>query len=266
VPVRTPRRRLVPLALFLLVPARLSAAVDAAPRADDSTALLTSLVVTSLSNEPGFEVLASEDVRKQVELEGDRQLAGCEDGSNSCLAELAGALGARVVVYGKLGQLGDSIVLTLNLFDSSDNKAAGRAIVRDSKVDLVANGVPGAVHTIVAAYRADHPVVDETRTRVLVLDIEGSLAPAPPPPAQNTLFVPGVAIAAVGGVLALAGSASLAVSGVTHMQATDPLTKQTAAPGLYDVRDLTGWGGVALVGLGVVGAGVGGGLVVLGGE
>jgi hypothetical protein len=261
------------LSLFLalalsLLPSSARAADPAIPARDDgreAVASLTGLVVAALSAESSFEVVASEDVRKQMELEAERQTAGCEAASTSCLAEIAGALGARVVVYGSLGQLGETLVLTLNLFDSSDPSASGRAVVRETTIDLVANGVTPAVRELVAAYRRTHPAVEGARERALVLDLEGTYTPPTPPEKENTLLVPGIAAAGAGALFGVAGAVLLVVSGLAHAEATAPATLQKDVPGAYDRRDVTGWVGTAVSALGVVGIGAGIALVVLGG-
>lgn len=42
---------------------------------------------------------------------------GC--GDSSCLAEIAGAMGAEFVVFGDVGKLGETFVINLNLFDNN---------------------------------------------------------------------------------------------------------------------------------------------------
>ena len=62
-------------------------------------------------------------------------MAGCDEGSTSCLAELAGAMGARLVLFGDLGKLGDTTVVSLNLFLSDQAQSAGRETVRVKSLD-----------------------------------------------------------------------------------------------------------------------------------
>jgi hypothetical protein len=123
--------------------AGLASAVD-----NNAAGLVTELVTTSLSHEPRFNVLASGDVRRQLELEANRAAIGCDEQA-SCLAEIAGALGAKLVVYGKLETLDDLVVLTLNLFDSSASQAAGRVAVRASSLKDLAEKVDGAVAELI---------------------------------------------------------------------------------------------------------------------
>src|SRR4051812_10419633 len=107
--------RVVTTVVVVVVIALSSSAAHAIDQ--NQASLVTELVTAALSKEPKFDVIASADVRKQVELESQKQVAGCSEQA-SCIAEMAGALGASVVVYGSIGQLDDVIILTLNLFDS----------------------------------------------------------------------------------------------------------------------------------------------------
>ncbi len=83
---------------------------------DTDGVLLTRLLVGQLSDE-GVDVRSTDEVQKQLSFETEKQLAGCDD--SGCLAEIAGALGARYVVFGQLGRLGDIDLLTLQLYDST---------------------------------------------------------------------------------------------------------------------------------------------------
>ncbi len=94
---------------------------------------VTSVVSAELSTYPDFVVIANSDVRQMMDLEGQRQQAGCSDAS--CLAELAGALGARLVVFGTVGKLGTKTTVALNVFDSRDAKSAGRQFVEIQNLD-----------------------------------------------------------------------------------------------------------------------------------
>ena len=91
--------------------------------------IVASLVSAELSQNDNLELITSKDIQSMAALEADKRDMGCGD-SNSCLAELAGALGARLVVFGDVGMLGPNLILGLNLFDSEEAKAISRIIVR----------------------------------------------------------------------------------------------------------------------------------------
>lgn len=85
-------------------------------------------LVVELTGTDNLEVLSSEDVRRMADFDASRTEIGCDEAS--CLAELANALGAQVVVYGSIGTLGRLIVVTLNVFDSQKARSVGRETIR----------------------------------------------------------------------------------------------------------------------------------------
>ena len=68
---------------------------------EDIVSIITDLISTELTTHDEFEIITGADMRQMAELEAERQSLGCMDDS-SCLAELAGAMGARLVVYGSV--------------------------------------------------------------------------------------------------------------------------------------------------------------------
>ena len=83
--------------------------------------ILTDMVSAELGQYDEYEAITSTDLRQMAALEAEKQSVGCSD--SSCLAELAGAMGARYVIFGSVGKLGEKFILTLNLFDSVEAKA-----------------------------------------------------------------------------------------------------------------------------------------------
>jgi hypothetical protein len=63
-----------------------------------------------------------------VALQAEKQNAGCDD-SGSCMAEIAGALGASLVVFGDVGKLGELLVVNLNLFNVDLAQSQGRVTI-----------------------------------------------------------------------------------------------------------------------------------------
>lgn len=241
------------------------AAVD-----DNAASVVTELVTTALGKDPRLEVLSSADVRRQLELEANKQAVGCDDRGASCLAEVAGAMGAQLVVSGQLGQLDDVIILTLNLFDSAQGRAVGRVAVQETSLKALSARVDGAVQELTAPFV--QKLAPGATTRVLVLDIaapkgeSSSSSPSPvgatvegPPP--DPVFIGGLAGLGVGVIVAGIGAALYAVAVDVDGQADDPGTDAVAAAALYDERDA--WAGAGLTALGVGGAvAVAGGVLV----
>lgn len=139
---------------------------------ENDTSLLTSMVTASLTKVQALDVISGEDVKRQLSLEAERQTLGCSNDA-SCIAEVTGALGARLAVYGQAGELDDkSVVLTLNLFDSQTASAAGRVVVQGKSVSALANQIDKAAQDLVADFVAKNPVAPGgQRTRVIVLDL-----------------------------------------------------------------------------------------------
>jgi hypothetical protein len=85
---------------------------------------LTSLITAHLARYPQLDVVSGADIKRLVDLEAQKQSAGCDEGS--CLSEIAGAIGAQLVFFGQAGKLGSTIVVTLNVFDANKGQAVGR--------------------------------------------------------------------------------------------------------------------------------------------
>lgn len=183
-------------------PERLSVVVldlQATNSTPETARLVTDLVAVSLQRTGRLAVLTSEDVRSVMAFEAEKQSAGCDDAS--CLAELAGALGAALVVHGSVGQLGELFVVNLNLFDSREARSAGResAQVRD---------------------RAELPVAIDRMTRALVggtIELpppspdDAASEPAAPSPWLSPLFLGGATV----GTLAAGGAVVLGAWALT---------------------------------------------------
>jgi hypothetical protein len=91
--------------------------------------IISSLVTASLSQYDAIELVTSSDIKSMASLEAEKQSVGCND-ETSCLAELAGAMDARYVIFGDVGQLGPLLILGLNLFDAREAKAISRMVVQ----------------------------------------------------------------------------------------------------------------------------------------
>ena len=105
---------------------------------DKATAeLLTSAVGVVASRHPSVTVLTSADLRQLISVEEDKQIAGCADQSESCMAEVASALGAEFVVYGDVGRLGDATTVTLNLVDTTASKPLARELLRATSLEVM---------------------------------------------------------------------------------------------------------------------------------
>lgn len=108
---------------------------------------IAGLIAAELNQRPGLRVLTTDDMRDLLSLEESRQLAGCDD--NSCMTELAGALGARYVVFGQAGALGDLLVVNLKLLDTQRAETVGRAAAQARNLDELPRVLRPALDTLV---------------------------------------------------------------------------------------------------------------------
>ena len=109
--------------------------------------VLTKLFGTKLDGYTGYDVITSTDLRQMAALEAEKQKAfGCSD--SSCLAELAGAMGARFIIFGDVGKLGSKIILTLNLFDSTEAKAVARGSLLVQDLSEIPEKIPNLLDNI----------------------------------------------------------------------------------------------------------------------
>jgi hypothetical protein len=65
----------------------------------------------------GAEVLSADQITTLLDHERDKQLVGCEQ--DSCLAEVADALGADVIVAARLSRIDGGYALTITALDAS---------------------------------------------------------------------------------------------------------------------------------------------------
>ena len=139
-------------ALLSFVPAKAPTRVlvldvaGAAVTKDEGGALRDTLA-SELSKRKKYEVLTSEDVRRVLDVEAQRQAAGCE-GESSCLAEIGAALGADRVVYGNVARLGSTLVVSLSVVDPSDARAFGRDTFQAGSVEEVGRLMPEAAERL----------------------------------------------------------------------------------------------------------------------
>lgn len=83
--------------------------LDVSPRFADAAAVLGQVVAAEAGKLQGYTLLTSADVRAVLDQEASKQLVGCDD--TGCLAELAEALDAELVVSGKVGETPDGTPL-----------------------------------------------------------------------------------------------------------------------------------------------------------
>lgn len=193
--------------------------------------LATDLVASSVSERPALSVITTNDLRKVSELEAQKAAMDCSD--DSCLAELANAMGARYVVSGTIGKLESSYITTLTLFDSEEVRSVGRKSVQASGLDEL----PQVINTAVSA-------------------LFGPLEAQPEPEGLTTTGLAGVGAIGVGAAMAVVGGTGAVLAELTTQNVTAPVK---------DKEDALATGRVMLVvaGIGAVVAAGGGVLLWL---
>ncbi|MEW5855023.1 MAG: hypothetical protein AB2A00_39975 [Myxococcota bacterium] len=76
---------------------------------------LLDVVAEEVGKIPRHKVLSRKEIEAMLDQEARNQLTGCD--TSSCLAELAGALDATLLISGELARLGESTLVTLQLIN-----------------------------------------------------------------------------------------------------------------------------------------------------
>ncbi|MCC7380207.1 MAG: hypothetical protein IT384_00145 [Deltaproteobacteria bacterium] len=93
--------------------------------ARETATSLTQILTVEVKQVPGTKVIARDDIRAVLDLETQKELLGCGD-SNSCLAEIGGALGVDYLVAGHVGRIAETHVVALRLIDPNTLEVRSR--------------------------------------------------------------------------------------------------------------------------------------------
>jgi hypothetical protein len=194
------------------------------------------------------EVVSQGDVKRAADLDADRQLAG--DCSESCMSEVAAAMGARFVLDANLGTLGDETVCTLSLYDSSSAKSE-RRVVRAATINALMPLAEAQTKEAVGAAVGKLPAGPAIKVLVLDVTLRAPEKEAGPPVLG---IVGGVglgvgALAAGGGVVADVLSVQMANGAAAKSTAAKDATAQRGTSDALAVGALVGYvgGAIALV-------------------
>lgn len=86
--------------------------------------ILTESLVAELRKLEGLSVIGMDEVRAMLDIEAQKQLVGCTD--ESCLADIAAALGVDIVVVGSAASVGEGNVFGLKRIDQREAKVVGQ--------------------------------------------------------------------------------------------------------------------------------------------
>lgn len=205
--------------------------------------VINQLVTETYSRRPELHVVAASDLQKLLELEATKSSMGCDDAT--CLSEIAGAMGARYVVFGSVGRLGDLLVVTLNVFDAERAEAVQRHTiqVRD------AERVPEELEVVVLGKERSAPSAPAASA---VPAPEGAAQASDEPDEVPTLAFVGGGASALGALcLAGAGVGALLVDGTLGNPSAKPGDKSLALGAAPYLLGAAVGGSVLLVGGGV---------------
>lgn len=202
-------------------------------------------------------VMGQDDVERVIGLEKQKQLLNCD--TTSCMAELAGALGADFLMGGDVAKLGNTWLLNLSLQDARTSQVVGSA------TESLPNADEGM---LLAALDRMIPVVLARRTSAATVDAqraprEGHSPSSPAPRIVLGVGAAGVVLGLLAGVLGAA--AALGATGVFIAANNGAFVKLGVGLPLT-IGILGGWAGGAIIvltglvlvvtGLGAAAAGV----------
>ncbi len=145
-----------------------------------------SLITVKLSEREQLNVVSRADLAAALQVEADREVLGCND--ESCLAEIAGALDARLVVHGDVSSLDGQLLITVSLFDAEQARALARESVAARRLIDVAERLTPLVHNLLA------DLLGHERIEVAPVEDEGFTK-------EDIVFLGGTSVAVVGGGL-----------------------------------------------------------------
>lgn len=195
---------------------------------------------------PAGDVMASKDIQRLLEIEGQRQALECESGGESCLAEIAGAMGARYVVTGTLGRMGSLLLCNITLFDAQ----ASRSILRESVEAEDPKDLLRRVDEAVVRLRA--PMGGSESASV------AASAPVDAGAGVSPWIITGGAVAGLGLAAALVGAGGALVMNGVAADTSRPAQERLDAKPTGQTMIIVGAGGAAtfLVGAGLLGLGL----------
>ena len=121
-------------------------------------ATLTEALAGDLARVPGTEVVTQAQMKALLDLEAQKQLAGCTD--DSCMAQIGAALGVDDLVGGTVSHLGESWLIGLRRVDVKigGSRLADRRL-KGGSIDDVLDALPGLVAEVSQAAPSAAPTL-----------------------------------------------------------------------------------------------------------
>jgi hypothetical protein len=204
-------------------------------------------------------VTTPRDVASVIGADRQRKLLGCADESTSCLAELAGALGAEGLITGEVAQVGKRIQLTIKILSPQTGQPLFTTLERfkdeEDVLEALDRAALEAAKLVHATLRPPKPKVvvapptpvEPTRVDPPAPTVAAVVAPAPAPSLHPRL-IPWL-VTGVGAAVLIAGGVveGLAASDYFGLKAT---TNDRALQGLRDAGKEKQTIGLSLLGAG----------------
>ena len=240
---------------------------------------ISGLVAVLLTEDVRLDVLSGADIKQMAALEGEKQALGCTNDA-SCLADVAGAMGAGLIIYGNGGQLGTLLNINLNVFDAIQARSVGRVALQAKSLEELPEKLrPAILQLIAKAIGAPAPTTAPT-TATATATATATTVEAPRGP--SVLPVVGIVSGSLLAVLGIGGVVVGALPAADLAQAEDDFlaskgddaARRRALSNARDVREewydnnlapglLVGGVAVGVVGLALVGVSA---LMMEGGE
>jgi TolB-like protein len=139
--------------------------------------VLTRLTTAELGRLHGLDVSSGDEVRELLATEAKRQRQGCAD--DSCLAQVAGALGARWLVTGAVGRVGRATRLEVALIDTRSGEVVTRAAADGEDTLGLSRRLAAVAHNLMRPIRGgDERAIEPARFGRRMADADAAWASA----------------------------------------------------------------------------------------
>jgi hypothetical protein len=114
--------------------------------------MLSEILTVEARKVQGVQVLSMSDIEATLGFEQQKQLLGCDD--TSCMAELGGAMGCRLILSSRVGRVGDTYVLALSVIDTQSVKVVSSTYDTvegkpDALIARIRGAVPGLLEPVI---------------------------------------------------------------------------------------------------------------------
>ncbi len=204
----------------------------------EEAALLTNALESELAQYQGLRVFGAGDLRQMLAEARNRQQLGCDLAAESCLIEVAGALGASWLATGSVGKLEGALVLTLRLRDLKKHSLLA---------DLTATSPAESSAVLETLHRTVLQLVDRADPELARTRLAGNAIAAAHPTPSGVWWLGGVGLGvALVGAGVLGGGANLGSNAVTLVGGTRYVSYQHQI-----TANTLGYVGQAAIGVGL---------------